>query len=293
MNESYRNNDTHSPIPGILWMFGATIFFSVSFTLVKFLQDSGLTVFQAVLFRQVLGLLIFLPSVLGTREFTHLKTCVPFEHYVRAIFGFLGMCTGYYSLALINVADSVALQFTLPIFTLFCAAWILHEKIYFSRVLATAIGFLGVLIIVQPGYSEMNLGIFLAILSAATHALADTLARYLARYDSLKSIMVFNFLFTIPLALVPSIIWWKPIPFESMAYLIFFGLAGISAQFCLTRSFSLADASLVSPVLFLRLPIVAAIGFLTFDQVPEIWTWIGACIIILATLWMARAETKR
>ncbi|MBB42773.1 MAG: hypothetical protein CMM44_03305 [Rhodospirillaceae bacterium] len=293
MTELHTSNDTHFPVPGIIWMCGATIFFSVSFTLVKFLQDSGVTVFQAVLFRQVLGLVIFLPSVLATTEIKHLKTSVPFKHSLRAVFGFLGMCTGYYSLALINVADSVALQFTLPIFTLFCAALILREKIYFHRVLATVIGFLGVLIIVRPGFSEINLGILLAILSAATHALADTFARYLARYDSLKNIMVFNFLFTIPLALLPSVIWWVPVSSANIPYLICFGLAGVTAQFCLTRSFSLADASLVSPILFLRLPIVAAVGFLAFDQVPESWTWVGACIIILATVWMARSETKR
>ena len=104
--------------------------------------------------------------------------------------------------------------------------------------------------------------------------------------------MVYNFVFTIPLALIPAIIWWKPVSFDIFPYLICFGIAGISAQFCLTRSFSLADASLVSPILFFRLPLVAVIALLAFDQKSEIWTWVGAAVIILATTWMARQETR-
>jgi drug/metabolite transporter (DMT)-like permease len=273
-------------------MCGATVFFSCSLTLVKNLQDYGVTVFQAVLFRQLLGMLIFFPAVLFSGGIKQLKTTVPIKHATRAAFGFLGMCTGYYSLMLINVADSVALQFTLPIFTMFCAVWLLGEKIFAHRVIATLIGFGGVLIIVRPGFTEINYGILFAIASAATHAVSDTYARYLARYDQLKVIMTYNFVFTIPFALIPAIIWWEPVPFEIWPYIILFGVAGISAQFCLTRSFSLADASLVSPILFFRLPLVALIALFAFDQKTEMWTWIGAAIIILATTWMARKETK-
>ena len=292
MNSSPPAEDRHFPIPGILWMCGATIFFSCSLTLVKTLQDYGLTVFQAVLFRQVLGMLIFFPAVLFSGGTKQLKTAVPIKHATRAGFGFLGMCTGYYSLMLINGADSVALQFTLPIFTMFCAVWLLGEKIYAHRVLATLIGFGGVLIIVRPGFTEINYGILFAIASAATHAVSDTYARYLARYDQLKIIMTYNFVFTIPFALIPAIIWWEPIPLEIWPYLLLFGVAGISAQFCLTRSFSLADASLVSPILFFRLPLVALIALFAFNQQTEMWTWVGAAVIILATTWMARKETK-
>ncbi len=286
------SKDQHFPIPGILWMCGATLFFSISLTLVKSLQDYGLSVFQAVLFRQVLGMLIFLPTVLFSGEVKQLKTVVPLKHAGRAAFGFLGMCTGYYSLMLINVADSVALQFTLPVFTMFCAVWILGEKIYTHRIIATLIGFCGVLIIVRPGFTEINVGIVFAIASAATHAVSDTYARFLARYDQIKIIMTYNFVFTIPIALIPALVWWNPIPIDIWPYLISFGIAGISAQFCLTRSFSLADASLVSPILFLRLPLVAIIALFAFGQTTEIWTWTGAAVIILATTWMTKKETK-
>jgi drug/metabolite transporter (DMT)-like permease len=284
--------DKHIPIAGILWMGAATVFFSISFTVVKGLQDGGVTVYQAVLFRQILGITVFLPMLISS-GFAPLKTTVPARHFHRAALGFVGMCTGYYSLSLINVADSVALQFILPFFTMFAAVMLLGEKIYSHRLVATIIGFAGVLIIVRPGFAEINIGIIFAIASSAFHSVSDTYARLLSRYDKIQTIMVYNFIFTIPLAAVPAVIYWVPISPEIWPQLILFGVAGISAQYCLTRSFGLAQASLVSPILFLRLPLVAVIAYYAFDQQSEIWTWIGAGIIILATMWMARVEVRK
>ena len=297
MAEPTGEADKHAPVAGMLWMCGATVFFSISFTLVKGLQDDGLTVFQAILFRQTLGMAIFMPMIIspmiGVGRFAPLRSPVPARHFYRSALGFLGMCTGYYSLSLINVADSVALQFTLPIFTMFSAVLILGEKIYSHRVIATLIGFGGVLIIVRPGFTEVNLGILFALSSSAFHSVSDTLSRYLARYDRHQTIMVLNFAFTIPLAAVPAFIFWQPLSPEIWPPLIGFCLAGISAQFCLTRSFGIAEASLVSPILFFRLPLVAVIAFYAFNQQTEIWTWVGAGVIILATSWMARIELRK
>ena len=292
MNAPGAAADRHVPIAGMLWMLAATVFFSLSFTLVKGLQDAGLTVFQAILFRQLLGTTIVLPVMLGSDVAT-LKTAIPFQHAKRATLGFLGMCTGYYSLVLINVGDSVALQFTLPIFTMIAAVLILGEKILSHRLIATLIGFAGILIIVRPGFAELNLGIMMALSSAAFHAVSDTYARYLSRYDKVPTIMGFNFLFTIPLAAIPAVIYWEPVSLDIWPLLLAFGMAGISAQYCLTRSFSLAEASLVSPILFFRLPIVAVISWYAFDQLTEIWTWVGAGVIAIATTWMARVEVRK
>ena len=284
--------DKHVPIAGMLWMGAATLFFSVSLTVVKGLQDDGVTVYQAALFRQTLGIIIFMPMIVSG-GFAVMKTPVPVPHFYRAGFGFVGMCAGYYSLSLINVADSVAIQFTLPFFTMFAAVVLLGEKVYSHRLMATLVGFAGVWIIVRPGFADLNIGILFAIAAAAFHAVADVYARYLARFDNIQTIMVCNFVFTIPLAAIPAAIYWTPISPEIWPQLIAFGVAGISAQFCLTRSFGLAQASLVSPILFLRLPLVAVIAFYAFDQQSEIWTWVGAGVIILATTWMARTEVRK
>ena len=284
--------DKHNPVAGILWMIGAAFCFSASLTLVKALQDGGMSAFQAVLFRQVFGLIIFTPIILRAGIGT-LKTKVPFGHFIRASLGLMGMWTGYYSLTLINVPDSVALQFTLPIFTMICAIFLLGEKLHSHRVIGTLIGFGGVLVIVRPGFSDLNFGILLALAAAAFYATSDTLSRWLARYDKLPTIMMWNFIFMIPMAALPSAYFWVTPAAELWWQVLGFAVAGVGAQFCLTRSFGLAEASLVSPILFLRLPLIAAIAFFAFGQTTEIWTWVGAAVIFIATTWMTRVETRK
>ena len=282
----------HNPVAGILWMVGAAICFSASLTLVKALQDGGMSAFQAVLFRQIFGLIIFTPIIFRAGIGT-LKTKVPLGHFIRALLGLSGMWTGYFSLTLIDVPESVALQFTLPIFTMFCAIFLLGEKLHSHRVVATLIGFAGVLVIVRPGFGDLNLGILLALAAAAFYATSDTLSRWLARYDKLPTIMMWNFICMIPMAVIPSAIWWVTPPPELWWQVLGFAVAGVGAQFCLTRSFGLAEASLVSPILFLRLPLIAAISFFAFGQTTEVWTWVGAGIIFVATTWMTRVETRK
>ena len=273
-------------------MVAAALCFSASLTLIKAVQDGGMTVFQAVLFRQIFGLIVFTPIILRAGA-ASMKTSVPFGHFMRALLGIIGMCTGYYSLNFINVPDSVALQFTLPIFTMFCAILLLGEKLRSHRVIATLVGFGGVLIIVRPGFSELNPGIFLALTAAAFYAMSDTISRWLARYDKLPSIMMWNFIFMIPMAGIPAAIWWVTPQPEIWLHAFAFAVAGVGAQFCLTRSFGLAEASLVSPILFLRLPLIAVISFFAFGQITEIWTWVGAAVIFIATSWMTRVETRK
>ena len=284
--------DRHNPVAGILWMVAAAGCFSASLSLVKALQDGGVTVFQTVLFRQIFGLIIFAPALIKGWPGI-LKSEVRPRHFIRAATGFVGMCSAYYSLSLIKLADSVALQFTLPFFTMFFAVWLLGEKLRSHRIIATAIGFVGVLIIVRPGFSDLNEGVFYALAGAAFYAASDTNARYLARYDRLPAIMLYNFIFVLPLAAVPSAIWWTTPTTDMLLPILGFVIAGVGAQFCLTKSFGAAEASLVSPILFLRLPLVALIGWFVFAQSTEMLTWVGAGIIFAATIWMTHVETRR
>lgn len=284
--------DKHNPVAGILWMLAAAVCFSVSLTLVKALQDDGVSVFQTVLFRQIFGLLIFGPMLIrGWREV--LGSDVRPRHFIRAATGFIGMCLAYHSVTLMNMADSVALQFTLPFFVMLFAVLLLGETVPRHRLIATGIGFAGVLIIVRPGFADLNYGVFFALSAAAFYAASDTNARYLARYDRHRAIMLYNFIFMLPLAAIPSAIWWVTPSPGVWPEILGFVVAGVGAQFCLTRSFAAAEASLVSPILFVRLPLVAIIGYVLFDQTTGILTWVGAAVIFAATVWMTRVETRR
>lgn len=284
--------DKHNPVAGVLWMTAAAVCFSAAFVFVKALQDGGMTVFQAVLMRQTFGLLVFMPIIFrrGRREM--LASKVRPRHFVRAASAFTGMCSSYYSLHLINLGEAVSLQFTLPIFTAFCAAWLLGEKLRRHRMIATVVGFAGVLVIVRPGLQSLNIGIILALASAVFYAVSDSNARYLARFDATPTIMVHNFAFVIVLSAIPSAIWWVTPSVDLWPVALGFVLSGVAAQYCLTRAYGAAEVGLVAPILFLRLPIVAAVGFVLYGQDTDIWTWVGAGVIFLATSWMAHVETR-
>lgn len=284
--------DKHNPVAGILWMLVACLCFTASLSLVKAIQDAGLTPFQAVLFRQVFGLLLLSPVLIRGWPGI-LKSEVRTRHFLRAASGLIGMSCTYYSLHLINIAESVALQFTLPFCTMLAAVWLLGEKVRRHRVIACAVGFAGVLIIVRPGFAEINIGVAFALVGTAFYAMSDTNARYLARYDGIATIMLYNFIFMIPLAGIPSIFWWVTPTLDTLPFILGFVVAGVAAQFCLTKSFGAAEASLVSPILFLRLPLLSAIGFMFFGQTTENLTWVGAGVIFVATLWMTHVETRR
>ena len=123
---------------------------------------------------------------------------------VRAAFAYSAMFCGYYSVRLITIADSVALQFTLPIFTLVFAVILLKERAYAHRWIATVLGFAGVLIIVRPGFAEVNIGVAIALAAALLFGVVDVSTRFLARDDGIRTILFYGFILQLPIAVIPA-----------------------------------------------------------------------------------------
>lgn len=277
-----------SPIGGILWMGGAALFFSMSMGFVRYLSDY-MTTFEIVFLRQAIGVLLMLPWVMRAGAGGLRTRRLPL-HVGRALLGYTGMLLSYFSLRHIPLADSTALQFTLPLFTTILAIVFLGERVGVHRWAAIAFGFAGVLIIAKPGFAVFSIGMVFALGSAAFYGGTDIVARALSRTDATNLIVFLGFLLPLPVAAIPAAFEWTTPAWEQAPAILGFGVAASSASWCLTRSLSLADASLVSPVLFLRLPFVAAIGFVFFGQVTDVWTWAGAGIIFAGTYVLARRE---
>jgi drug/metabolite transporter (DMT)-like permease len=277
-----------APLQGVLWMVLAAFFFAVSVGLVRYLSTT-IHAFEQTFWRQCLGLLIILPFVwrngligLRTRQ---LKT-----HLLRNLIGYAGISLSFYCVTLIPIAEAMALQFTLPLFTIVFAMLILSEKVGPHRLAATAIGFLGALIILRPGMIAIQFGAVVALASAACLAMSDTLVRRLSRGDTTLLIVFYGYLMQAPFSLAGALPVWTNPSASDWPWLIALGVCSFIAQWGLSRAFVLAEASLVSPILFLRLPIVAAIGYTFFAQVPDIWTWVGAAVIFGSSYYAARRE---
>jgi len=277
-----------APLQGVLWMVLAAFFFAVSVGLGRYLSPT-IHAFEQTFWRQVLGLLIILPFV-WRNGLIGLRTRQLKGHLVRNLIGYAGISLSFYCVTLIPIAEAMALQFTLPLFTIVYAMLILGEKVGPHRWAATATGFLGALIILRPGMIPIAFGAVVALASAAALAMSDTLVRRLSRGDTTLQIVFYGYLMQTPFSLAGALPVWTTPTAAEWPWLIALGACSFIAQWGLSRAFVLAEASLVSPILFLRLPVVAAIGYVFFAQVPDVWTWIGAAVIFGSSYYAARRE---
>jgi len=247
--------------------------------------------FEIAFFRNIVSLILVAPFFLcnGFKRFqpTNLRPLI-----WRAIFGILAMWAWYSSLALIPLAEAVALNFTVALWMIPVAIIMLNERIGIRRWIATLIGFGGVLIVLQPGAETMSFGGFLAILSALLFAVSMALVRSLSKTESATSIVFWMNLFLTPLSLGPAIWFWiTPNPIE-LILLIAVGALATIAHYSMARALSMAEASALTPLDFIRLPFAALIGYFMFSEVPAETTWIGGTVIILSAIYIAHRESK-
>jgi drug/metabolite transporter (DMT)-like permease len=282
------NERRHHPVRGVLWMAAAAASFSVTLAMVRHLSDTFST-FEIVFFRQVFGMLFMLPWLVRAGA-ASLKTEQFPIYLLRAACTYSAMLAAYYSLRLITIADSIALQFTLPFFTIVIATVVLNERVRAHRWIATVTGFVGALIIIRPGFAEFQVGMVVAILAAAIYAAADICTRFLSGRDSVNVIVFYGFAIQLPVSAVPAALDWVTPGLEHLPWLVAFGIVSFAAQFFITRAFAAAEVGLVSPVLYLRLPFVALLGFLFFDELPDHWTWIGAGVLFASTVYSTRRD---
>ena len=283
-------NARHNPVIGALWMLGAAIAFSVTIALVRHLSATYST-FEIVMFRLIFGIAVLLPWLIRVGR-AGLRTDNIRLYAARAVFAYGAMFCGYYSVRLITIADSVALQFTLPIFTLILAVVLLKERAYAHRWIATVLGFAGVLIIVRPGFAEVNAGVAFALGAALLFGVVDVSTRFLSHSDGIRTILFYGFVMQLPIAVIPAAATWVTPTLADIPWILAFAVGALSAQVCITNSLAAAEASLVSPVLYLRLPMVALLGYVFFAELPSVWTWVGAALIFGCTYYCTWRDAR-
>jgi len=277
-----------SSVRGILWMALAAVFFSIAFGLVRHISEF-INPYEQTCFRHIFGILILAPFVIRS-GWGSIRTYQFKLNVFRNFVGNAGTTLSFLSVTMISLTDSLTLHFTLPIFAILFALLILKEKVGSHRWIAVVVGFLGVLVVLRPGFQEVNIGMLIALGAAACFGLSDVLLRKLSRTDMTLSIVFLSFVFQLPFSLPLALPGWvTPTPVEFF-WLTAMGTASFGAQWSLSKAYILADASVVSPVLFIRLPMVSAIGLVFFNQVTDIWTWVGAFIIFGSTFYAARRE---
>jgi drug/metabolite transporter (DMT)-like permease len=273
---------------GVALMFVSTFFFAAMHGSIRYVSAS-IHPFEIALFRNVFALVVVLPWFYRY-GIAPLRTQRLGLHVLRALFNIMAMLSFFYALSITPLSEVTALGFTAPIFTPVLAALVLGEVVRARRWTAIAVGFLGTMIILRPGFEAIGLGQMLVLFSSMIWACALLVIKTLGRTDSSATIISYMALLMIPLSLVPALFVWRwPDPLE-WGWLIGIGVLGGIGQFCMTESLRQADTAVVMPFDFFKLVWVTAIAWLAFDERLDLYTWIGGAVIFASTLYLAYRE---
>ncbi|MDG2480139.1 MAG: DMT family transporter [Alphaproteobacteria bacterium] len=211
---------------------------------------------------------------------------------LRALIGFLSMALWFSALAIVPLSNAVALSFTAPLFAAVAAVLILGEVIRARRMTALAIGFIGMLVILRPGSEPVGWGELIVVFSAATMALSVVTMKLLTRTEATPALVVWQNMLLTPVSFLPALLVWSWPSAEGWFWLVTVGVIATLSHLVFTRAFSLANTTYLLPFDYIRLPIVAIIGWFAFSEPTDMWTWIGAAIIASSTVYVAHRESK-
>ena len=247
--------------------------------------------FVIAFFRNLLGFLVLVPLLLrgGVALF---KTTRFGTHTIRAIINSASMLMWFTALSQVALAEATALSLTGPLFVTLGAIVAFGEKVKLWRWSALGLGACGALLIIRPGFEAVHVGMLLAVGSAAAAGVSKLFAKSLTRTDSPTTIAAYlQFLMT-PITLVPALFFWQwPTP-EQFGGLIAIGIMGSLGHLFSVKAYAIADVSFAEPIVFTRMVWATIFGFVAFSEVPDVWTWAGAAVIIASTTVIAHREQK-
>ena len=251
--------------------------------------SAEISVFQIAFIRNGIGTLILLPFMLrigfGSFDLGRFRLFA-----VRAGIGVFAMWAWYSALQMTPLAEAITLNFTVSLWMIPVAILMLGERVGPRRWIATAVGFAGVLIVLQPGAETVSVGGLLAIFAALLFAVSMALVRLLARSESPLAIVFYMNLIMTPLSLGPALWWWEMPTLEQLGWLLGIGCILTIAHFSMARALSIMEATAIVPLDFTRLPFAVLIGWFAFAEFPDIWTWVGAVFIVTSAVYIARRE---
>lgn len=285
--------------PGLaaVWMIGAIVSFS---TMAVAGREAGLTfdTFEIMTYRSAVGILIMLAVLTAMRRWNEVSRANLTLHGARNLAHFTAQNLWFYAITVIPLAQVFALEFTSPLWVIVLAALFLGERMTWLKAGVGVIGFLGVLLVVRPGAVPLSAGMLAAAAAAFGFAVTAIFTKKLTQRESILSIMLYLTAMQLGFGLICSLadgqIAWPET--GQWGWLITIGVCGLAAHFCLTTALSLAPASLVMPVDFVRLPLIAIIGVLLYQEALDWAVLAGASLIFganyLNILASQRAATR-
>ena len=285
-----QTNQNHA-VMAALWMSGTLVSFMAMAVGGRELAGQ-LSTFQILFFRSVIGCLI-VGFFLWCGNWRQILSKQLRVHVLRNIAHFGGQFGWFYGIALIPLAEVFALEFTVPVWTAVLATVLLREQITGARVAAIVLGVVGVFLILRPGLAVISPASLAVLGSAFCYALSHTLTRRLALVDTPLTILFYMTVIQLPLGCFTSIFDWTTPTLEMLPWIIVVGAAALSGHYCMARALAIADAIVVVPLDFLRLPLIAAVGFLFYGESLDWFVLAGGVVMFSGNFLNIQAEKKR
>ena len=277
-----------------LWMLGAIGSFS---TMAVAGRELGpiLDTFEIMMYRSFFGVIIVVALAFGSGTWREIKTDALGLHFIRNIAHFAGQNLWFYAVTVIPMAQLFALEFTSPLWVIVLAPFILGERMTRVRVTAAVMGFIGILIVARPDMDGINSGMIAAASCAVFFALVAMFTKRLTRSQSITCILFYLTVMQLVFGIICAgydgdiaLPGWSNMPL-----LVLIGICGLVAHFCITKALTIAPATVVVPIDFARLPIIAIVAMLFYGEALDIWVFVGAVIIFAGNYFNIWHETRK
>ena len=275
---------------GMLWMTLATIWMASMHAAVRHVSEH-VHPFEITFFASLFGLIVVFPSFLRS-GLAPLRTARLGLHVVRSIFHVVAMFTFFFALGMAPLALVTALAFTAPVYASILAIPLFGERLDAHRWAAVFAGFIGILIVLRPGLTDLDPGASVALAASVVFSGMLVATKSLSRTESSITITSYMLLLMLPMSLIPALFVWHWPNRETFLWLVFIGIASAFGRLLLAQALKEAPTHVVMPVDFCRLIWVTILGYLVFDDVPDPYSWMGGAVVVMSVAFIAYKEHK-
>ena len=275
---------------GIFWIIITCFLVSVMISIVRYLSKD-MHVFQIVMMRNFFGLLFFIPSVVKNRS-NILRTNNLKLHIARGLTGLCSMLIWFYTITLIPLPEAVSITFIVPVLTTIAAAIFLKEKVNNKAWISLAIGFIGVLIIIRPGFNDFQFAYIFALITTLLWTGSNILVKTMTKTEKLETITFYVLSIALILSIPIAAPYLKPISLVNLLWLAIMGGVANISHTAMSRAYSKADISVVQPFDFTRLIFISIIAYFAFGETINIWMILGSLLIFFSTIYLSPISKK-
>ena len=243
-----------------------------------------LNVFEIMEARSVLGFFMLLPLVRMNGGFAAMRTSRPLQHIGRNLIHYAAQLGWFFALTLIPLGQVVSIEFTMPIWTAILASSFLGERMTVWKIAAIVLGIVGVIVIVRPETGQINPGQLIALAAAVGFGISVAMMKSLTRTESTVAVIFWMLVIQSAVGFFPSLHVWKWPSAYVFGWIVVIAFCGTFSHYCMARAMLHADATVVLPMDFLRVPLTATLGWLIYAERLDMLTVLGAALILTGNL---------